>query len=126
MAFGHLDADCFYVSAERVRNQFLQGKPVGVLGNQTAEAVRVHILQAVHAPVTVGIAFADRRLVRNGERLEFHVVRTVPWLLGAAKRGCSGRSTRRQTRPKAAATCGAKSVSERGEAHVRGRGAGRE
>jgi nucleotidyltransferase/DNA polymerase involved in DNA repair len=35
-AFGHLDADCFYVSAERVRNRFLQGKPVGVLGNQGA------------------------------------------------------------------------------------------
>jgi nucleotidyltransferase/DNA polymerase involved in DNA repair len=35
-AFGHLDADCFYVSAERVRNRFLKGKPVGVLGNQGA------------------------------------------------------------------------------------------
>src|SRR3954462_2250347 len=34
--FGHLDADCFYVSAERVRNPFLVGKPVGVLGNQGA------------------------------------------------------------------------------------------
>jgi nucleotidyltransferase/DNA polymerase involved in DNA repair len=33
---GHLDADCFYVSAERVRNPFLVGKPVGVLGNQGA------------------------------------------------------------------------------------------
>ena len=33
---GHLDADCFYVSAERVRNRFLIGKPVGVLGNQGA------------------------------------------------------------------------------------------
>ncbi len=33
---GHLDADCFYVSAERVRNSFLNGKPVGVLGNQGA------------------------------------------------------------------------------------------
>ena len=33
---GHLDADCFYVSAERVRNPFLRGKPVGVLGNQGA------------------------------------------------------------------------------------------
>lgn len=34
--FGHLDADCFYVSAERVRDSFLKGKPVGVLGNQGA------------------------------------------------------------------------------------------
>jgi nucleotidyltransferase/DNA polymerase involved in DNA repair len=35
-AIGHLDADCFYISAERVRNAFLVGKPVGVLGNQGA------------------------------------------------------------------------------------------
>src|SRR5262249_14983519 len=35
-AVGHLDADCFYVSAERVRDEFLLGKPVGVLGNQGA------------------------------------------------------------------------------------------
>ena len=33
---GHLDADCFYVSAERVRYHHLSGKPVGVLGNQGA------------------------------------------------------------------------------------------
>src|SRR5437870_11929292 len=36
VAIGHLDADCFYVSAERVRDTFLLGKPVGVLGNQGA------------------------------------------------------------------------------------------
>src|SRR6516162_713926 len=36
VAIGHLDADCFYVSAERVRDHFLKGKPVGVLGNQGA------------------------------------------------------------------------------------------
>lgn len=35
-AIGHLDADCFYVSAERVRDAFLKSKPVGVLGNQGA------------------------------------------------------------------------------------------
>jgi DNA polymerase V len=35
-AVGHLDADCFYVSAERVRDRFLKGKAVGVLGNQGA------------------------------------------------------------------------------------------
>ena len=33
---GHLDADCFYVSCERVRFPGLKGKPVGVLGNQGA------------------------------------------------------------------------------------------
>ncbi len=32
----HLDADCFYVSAERVRRPALGGIPVGVLGNQGA------------------------------------------------------------------------------------------
>jgi DNA polymerase V len=29
----HMDADCFYVSAERVRHPELAGVPVGVLGN---------------------------------------------------------------------------------------------
>ena len=33
---GHLDADCFYVSAERVRHSELRHLPVGVLGNQGA------------------------------------------------------------------------------------------
>lgn len=32
----HLDADCFYASAERVRHPDLVGKPVGVLGNNGA------------------------------------------------------------------------------------------
>jgi len=33
---GHIDADCFYVSAERVRMPHLLGLPVGVLGNHGA------------------------------------------------------------------------------------------
>jgi nucleotidyltransferase/DNA polymerase involved in DNA repair len=33
---GHLDADCFYVSCERVRHRFLRGQSVGVLSNQGA------------------------------------------------------------------------------------------
>jgi nucleotidyltransferase/DNA polymerase involved in DNA repair len=36
MPIAHLDADCFYVSAERVRYPFLIGQPVGVLSNQGA------------------------------------------------------------------------------------------
>lgn len=32
----HVDADCFYVSCERVRHPALTGKPAGVLGNQGA------------------------------------------------------------------------------------------
>ena len=35
-AIGHVDADSFYVSAERIRNSLLIKKPVGVLGNQGA------------------------------------------------------------------------------------------
>jgi hypothetical protein len=33
---GHLDADCFYVSAERARFPHLRGVPAGVIGNQGA------------------------------------------------------------------------------------------
>jgi nucleotidyltransferase/DNA polymerase involved in DNA repair len=33
---GHLDADCFYVSCERIRAPALRNQPVGVLGNQGA------------------------------------------------------------------------------------------
>ena len=33
---GHVDADCFYVSAERVRFPHLKGLPVGVIGNHGA------------------------------------------------------------------------------------------
>lgn len=33
---GHVDADCFYVSAERVRYPHLKGMPVAVLGNHGA------------------------------------------------------------------------------------------
>ncbi len=36
MAIAHLDADCFYVSAERVRYPHLRRQPVGVLSNQGA------------------------------------------------------------------------------------------
>ena len=39
MLIAHLDAGCFYVSAERVRDRFLLDKPVGVLGNQGAAVI---------------------------------------------------------------------------------------
>lgn len=35
-AIGYMDADTFYVSAERVRSAYLRGQPVGVLGNNGA------------------------------------------------------------------------------------------
>ena len=36
LVIGHLDADTYYVSAERVRFPFLRGQPLAVLGNQGA------------------------------------------------------------------------------------------
>ena len=51
MPIAHLDADCFYVSAERVRYPFLIGQPVGVLSNQgacvIAKILRAKSLQGV-------------------------------------------------------------------------------
>lgn len=54
-AFAHLDADCFYVSAERARRRFLHGKPVGVLGNQGACVIG----QVLRAGVTTGMPIWD-------------------------------------------------------------------
>jgi DNA polymerase V len=39
--YAHADADCFYVSCERVRNPRLIGKPVAVLGNQGACVIAI-------------------------------------------------------------------------------------
>lgn len=39
--YAHADADCFYVSCERIRDPRLIGKPVGVLGNQGACVIAV-------------------------------------------------------------------------------------
>jgi DNA polymerase V len=61
-AVGHLDADCFYVSAERVRDRFLEKKPVGVLGNQGA-CVIAKSYEMKAAGVQTGMAiWAARRL----------------------------------------------------------------
>ena len=57
-AIGHLDADAFYVSAERVRSRFLDGKPVGVLGNQGA-CVIAKSYEMKAAEVTTGMPIWD-------------------------------------------------------------------
>src|SRR6516162_9233105 len=57
-AVGHLDADCFYVSAERVRDYFLCGKAVGVLGNQGA-CVIAKSYEMKHAGVKTGMPIWD-------------------------------------------------------------------
>jgi len=55
---GHLDADCFYVSCERVRHPSLVGNPVGVLGNQGA-AVIAKSYELKRAGVKTGEAIWD-------------------------------------------------------------------
>jgi nucleotidyltransferase/DNA polymerase involved in DNA repair len=63
---GHLDADCFYVSAERARRPFLAGKPVGVLGNQGA-CVIAKSYEMKAAGVKTGMAVWDAvRLCPHG------------------------------------------------------------
>jgi DNA polymerase V len=57
-AVAHLDADCFYVSAERVRDHFLRGKAVGVLGNQGA-CVIAKSYEMKRAGVTTGMPIWD-------------------------------------------------------------------
>ncbi len=57
-AVGHLDADCFYVSAERVRDHFLRGKAVGVLGNQGA-CVIAKSYEMKHTGVKTGMPIWD-------------------------------------------------------------------
>lgn len=55
---GHADADCFYVSAERVRAPALASLPVGVLGNQGA-AVIAKSYELKRAGVKTGEAIWD-------------------------------------------------------------------
>src|SRR5262245_7418317 len=50
---GYLDADCFYVSAERVRDEFLVSQPVAILGNQGA-CVITRSYEMKRLGVTVG------------------------------------------------------------------------
>ncbi len=66
MALGHLDADCFYVSAKRARNKFLIGKLVDVLGNQGA-CVIAKSYEMKADDMATGIPIWDaRRLSPNG------------------------------------------------------------
>ena len=55
---GHLDADCFYVSAERVRYGHLIGVPVGVIGNQGA-CVIAKSYEMKNAGVATGMPIWD-------------------------------------------------------------------
>ncbi|HTQ39798.1 MAG TPA: nucleotidyltransferase [Pirellulales bacterium] len=60
MAIAHLDADCFYVSAERVRHSYLNKLPVGVLSNQGACVIaKSYELKA--KGVTTGMPIWDAR-----------------------------------------------------------------
>jgi nucleotidyltransferase/DNA polymerase involved in DNA repair len=69
-ALGHVDADCFYVSAERVRDRFLLGKPVGVLGNQGACVIaKSYELKAAKmtSGEPIGEAHREKRPARQGD-----------------------------------------------------------
>ena len=54
----HADADCFYVSAERVRYPYLRNQPVGVLSNQGA-CVIARSYELKRHGVTVGMPIWD-------------------------------------------------------------------
>src|SRR5206468_5246117 len=81
---GHLDADCFYVSAERVRYGELAGAPVGVLGNQGA-CVIAKSYEMKAAGVKTGVPIWDAvKLCPDG----LYVKRDFRWL-GRSLGGCS-------------------------------------
>lgn len=53
---GHIDSDCFYVSAERARRPELRSVPVGVLGNQGACVIaKSYELKACGVPTGMAI-----------------------------------------------------------------------
>src|SRR5262245_46401584 len=92
-AVGHLDADCFYVSAERVRDRFLEKKPVGVLGNQGA-CVIAKSLEMKAAGVQSGLAiWAAKRLCPAAVyvKRDFRWYETVSRRMLTAVRGFSPR-----------------------------------
>ncbi|WP_162658161.1 DNA polymerase Y family protein [Tuwongella immobilis] len=74
-AIGHLDADSFYVSSERVRDPFLKDKPVGVLGNNGACVIaRSYEMKAMGVRVGEPIWDAIKRCPDG-----IYVKRDFPW-----------------------------------------------
>jgi nucleotidyltransferase/DNA polymerase involved in DNA repair len=61
MRIAHVDADCFYVSCERIRDASLVGRSVGVLGNQGACVIaRSYEMKAKGVTVGMPIQMAKR------------------------------------------------------------------
>jgi nucleotidyltransferase/DNA polymerase involved in DNA repair len=92
-AIGHIDSDCFYVSAERARDHFLRGKPVGVLGNQGA-CVIAKSYEMKHAGVKTGMPIWDAiRLCPNGiyVKRDFRWYEVLSRQIRAVVRTCSPR-----------------------------------
>ncbi len=60
-SIAHIDADCFYVSCERIRDSSLLGKPVGVLGNQGSCVIaRSYEMKAKGVTVALPIHMAKK------------------------------------------------------------------
>src|ERR1700722_10908352 len=74
-AFGHLDADCFYVSAERARDPVLIKKPVGILGNQGACVIAKSYEMKARGVQTGMAIWAARELCPDG----IYVKRNFRW-----------------------------------------------
>lgn len=67
---GHVDADCFYVSAERVRHPHLRAMPMGVLGNHGA-CIIAKSYEMKAAGVTTGMPIWEARpICPNGVYLK--------------------------------------------------------
>lgn len=74
---GHLDADCFYVSCERLRVPALRNQPVGVLGNQGA-CVIAKSYEMKARGVTTGVPIWDAvKLCNEGLLRKQHIGRLV-------------------------------------------------
>lgn len=59
--YAHVDADCFYVSCERLRDACLEGRPVAVLGNQGACVIaRSYEMKAAGVAVAMPVWRAKR------------------------------------------------------------------